>query len=82
MIFMVRRKTGQNFLVDKNIAELEVKHADIQKDDVVAVMSLKDELIAVGSAQMISKEVISEERGLAVKINKVFMNPGVYPRMD
>jgi len=32
---MVRRKKGQNFLVDKNIAELEIKHADIQKKDIV-----------------------------------------------
>jgi len=32
---MVRRKTGQNFLIDKNIAELEVKRADITKNDIV-----------------------------------------------
>jgi H/ACA ribonucleoprotein complex subunit 4 len=57
-------------------------HTEIQKDDIVAVMTLKDELIAVGTAQLTSKEMMNLEKGLAVNINKVFMNPGVYPRMD
>lgn len=31
----MRAKLGQNFLIDKNIAELEVRYADISKKDVV-----------------------------------------------
>jgi H/ACA ribonucleoprotein complex subunit 4 len=57
-------------------------HTEIQKDDIVAVMTLKDELIAVGISQIASKEVMNSEKGLAVSINKVFMAPGTYPRMD
>jgi H/ACA ribonucleoprotein complex subunit 4 len=57
-------------------------HTEIQKDDIVAVMTLKDELIAVGVSQMTSKDMLDLEKGLAVDINKVFMEPGVYPRMD
>jgi len=32
---MTKRKTGQNFLVDKKVAEREIHYADINKDDVV-----------------------------------------------
>ncbi|MBW2991806.1 RNA-guided pseudouridylation complex pseudouridine synthase subunit Cbf5, partial [Candidatus Woesearchaeota archaeon] len=69
---------GMNLKVP-GIAKL---HTDIQKDDTVAVMTLKDELIAVGTMNMISKDIIKQEKGLAVKINKVFMSPGTYPRID
>lgn len=56
--------------------------SDIQKDEIVAVMTLKDELVAIGTVNMISREMIKEEKGIAVKINKVFMASGTYPRMD
>lgn len=55
---------------------------DIQVGDMVAVMTLKDELVAIGTAEMISKDIVKEKRGVAAKINKVFMLPGTYPRMD
>jgi len=45
-------------------------------------MTLKDELVAFGEALMISKSMVLEERGIAVKIKRVFMKPGVYPRID
>ena len=69
---------GMNLKVP-GIAKLST---EIQKDDIVAVMTLKDELIAVGTADMISNDIIKNEKGLAVKINKVFMSPNTYPRMD
>ncbi len=56
-------------------------HSDIQLDDPIAIMSLKDELIAVGTAKMISKDIIKKEKGVAVKTSKVFMEPGTYPKM-
>ena len=55
--------------------------SDIQVDDLVAIMSLKDEFIGFGKAHMISKEMQKKERGLAVKIERVFMKPGVYPKV-
>ncbi|MBS3122651.1 RNA-guided pseudouridylation complex pseudouridine synthase subunit Cbf5 [Candidatus Woesearchaeota archaeon] len=56
--------------------------SDIQAADQVAIMTLKDELVAFGEALMISKSMVQEERGIAVKIKRVFMKPGVYPRID
>jgi len=31
---------------------------------------------------MNNKEIKENEKGLAVKIEKVFMNPGVYPKIE
>ena len=55
--------------------------SDIQLDETIAVMSLKGELIAFGNAKMISKDMLKKETGIAAKLEKVFMKPGVYPRL-
>jgi H/ACA ribonucleoprotein complex subunit 4 len=54
---------------------------DIQAEDMVAVMTLKDELVLVGKALMASKQMLSD-RGIAVKTEQVFMTPGTYPKQD
>jgi len=53
-------------------------HTVLQKKYTVAVMTLKDELVAVGSMRMDSIELREKEKGIAVKIEKVFMQPGTY----
>lgn len=52
--------------------------SEIQVDEMVAVMSLKDELVCLGNIKMTSREMLSEEKGVAVKVEKVFMEPGIY----
>lgn len=44
----------------------------------VAVMTLKDELIALGTACMGSDEIIKNEKGLAASVHKVFMKTEYY----
>lgn len=61
------------------IAKVE---SDIQLDEPVAIMTLKNELVAVGISKMISKDMVSKEKGQAVVSSQVFMQPGVYPKMD
>ncbi len=56
--------------------------SDIQVDDFVAIMSLKDELVAFGKSHMISRDMQKKDKGLAVKVERVFMNTGVYPKMS
>lgn len=56
--------------------------SEIQVDEPVAVMTLKNELISVGRSLMTSKQMVHEPRGIAVKSTQVFMFPGVYPRLD
>jgi len=53
---------------------------NIIKNEVVAVMSLKNELIAVGTALMTSEEMIEKDKGVCVRVERVFMEPGVYPK--
>jgi H/ACA ribonucleoprotein complex subunit 4 len=54
----------------------------IEKEDIVAIMTLKEELIAFGIAKMTSKEMLKEEHGIAVQIERVFMKPGTYPKIE
>jgi H/ACA ribonucleoprotein complex subunit 4 len=55
--------------------------SDIQVDEDIAVMSLKDELIALGKIKMLPKDLKVNNKGIAVKIEKVFMLPGTYPKV-
>ncbi len=50
----------------------------INKNDMVAVMSLKNELICYGVSLMTTEDVIGKEKGKAIKTKKVFMERGVY----
>ncbi len=56
--------------------------SDIQLDELVAVMTLKGELVALGQAKMISKDIIKAERGIAVRVDRVLMERDVYPKID
>jgi H/ACA ribonucleoprotein complex subunit 4 len=67
------------FLKVPGIVKLE---KSIEKDDIVAVMSLKEELILVGRAKMSTEEIMKQERGIAVKTEQVFMDIGLYPKVD
>jgi H/ACA ribonucleoprotein complex subunit 4 len=59
------------------ISKLEER---ISPGDRVAVMTLKDELICVGIAQMASEDAMKKDKGLFLKSEQVFMNPGVYKK--
>ncbi|MFC1648914.1 RNA-guided pseudouridylation complex pseudouridine synthase subunit Cbf5 [Nanoarchaeota archaeon] len=57
-------------------------HDGIKKDDMVAVMTLKDELVMTGLAQCTSNEMLVWDKGVAAKPLQVFMQPGTYPKID
>jgi len=59
---------GVNLMVP-GIAKL---HQGIEPDMMVAVMSQKDQLIALGRSHLSSKKLLEEEKGLGVDIQKVF----------
>ena len=44
----------------------------------VAVMTLKNELIGLGVSDVKSKEIMKKDKGLAIKMNKIFMERGIY----
>ncbi len=54
-------------------------HKGIRKGDTVALLTLKGELVAIGTAEMSSEEIERARKGIAVRIRRVVMKPGVYP---
>jgi len=67
--------------IDLAIPGISKLHSGIKKDDLVAVFTLKNELVSLGTAKLSSQEIIDNEKGIAFKIKKVFMSKDVYPRM-
>mgnify|MGYP001619926045 CR=1 FL=1 len=54
-------------------------NSGIKKGDILAVMSLKDELVCIGKAIMNGEDIVNQERGNVIKDVKVFMEREVYP---
>jgi len=52
----------------------------IVRGEIVAVYSLKEELIALGIAKLTSEEMFKAKRGIAVRTDRVFMKKEVYPK--
>ena len=53
-------------------------HLGINTGDPVAIMTLKNELVALATAEMPSEQILKQERGLAAKSYRVLMDIGVY----
>ncbi|MBS3135609.1 RNA-guided pseudouridylation complex pseudouridine synthase subunit Cbf5 [Candidatus Woesearchaeota archaeon] len=53
-------------------------HKGINQGDIVGIMSLKEELVAIGPAQMTSAGILEKSNGIAVITEKVFMKEGTY----
>lgn len=63
---------------DLNVPGIVKMSEGVEKGDLVAIRSLKDELICVGDAELSSKEMIKKKKGRSVKTGKVFMLRGTY----
>ncbi len=55
-------------------------HSDIKRGDLVAIMTLKGELVATGVAQQSAEVITDAKSGIVVDINRVIMTPDVYPK--
>ncbi|MEM5873872.1 MAG: RNA-guided pseudouridylation complex pseudouridine synthase subunit Cbf5 [Acidilobaceae archaeon] len=53
----------------------------VRRGDIVALLTLKGELVALGRAVMSAEAMLSLERGIAVEPERVVLEPGIYPRM-
>ena len=65
-----------------NIPGISKLNNGIKENDAVAIMSLKEELVAIGTAKANSENILSSEKGIAAKTDKVFMLPGTYKNKD
>jgi H/ACA ribonucleoprotein complex subunit 4 len=54
---------------------------NIKPDDDVAIFSLKNELVAAGTAKMNSNQIMKKEHGVVISTHQVFMVPGTYPKL-
>ncbi len=50
------------------------------RGDMVAMLTLKGELVGLGRAEMSWREMLEAERGIAVKPQRIIMEPGLYPK--
>lgn len=53
----------------------------IEKGDWVGMFSLKGEIVAIGKANIDSKEIFKKKKGVAVKTDRVLIKKGVYPKL-
>jgi len=53
---------------------------NIENNELIAVMSQKNELVALGKAAMTGKEMLEKSKGICVNAYKVFIEREVYPR--
>ena len=65
------------YLASPGISKL---NSNINKDDIIAIFTLKNELICLGKALFNSDELMKKDKDIVVKNSKVFMEPGVYPK--
>jgi H/ACA ribonucleoprotein complex subunit 4 len=53
----------------------------IEQDEIVALYSLKGELVALGRSKMTTKLMMNEEKGIAAVPERIIMKKGTYPRV-
>ena len=51
----------------------------IKKDDVILILTLKDEAVAVGKSLMSTEEMIQKEKGFCANLERVVMKKDTYP---
>lgn len=51
----------------------------IEAGELIAVYSLKEELVAIGIAKMDSKKMFKAKKGIAIRTDRVIMKKGTYP---
>lgn len=66
---------------DLNIQGIHMLDDDIRKNALVALMTARGELIALGKMTMSSQKIMSSDNGKAVDVERVLMEPGHYPKM-
>ncbi len=51
----------------------------IKKNDIVLILTLKGEAVAVGKSLMSTEEMIQKEKGFCANLERVVMKKGTYP---
>lgn len=65
---------------DLNIPGVSKLDPDIKPGELVALMSLKNELVAAGKSMMSSEKIMEAKKGKVVELRRVMMDSDIYPR--
>lgn len=65
---------------DLNAPGVSKLHSAIKQNDLVAILSLKNELVAVGRSLRTSEEIYQTEKGRVVDLERVVMERNIYPK--
>ncbi|WXG45485.1 MAG: RNA-guided pseudouridylation complex pseudouridine synthase subunit Cbf5 [Candidatus Atabeyarchaeum deiterrae] len=57
-------------------------HTGIAKNALIGIFTLKGEIVALGRAQLDTENIISADKGIVAAIERVIMEPGVYPKHE
>ena len=66
---------------DLNVSGIHMLDEDIRKNALVAMMTARGELIAIGRMAMSTSKIMATSQGKAVDTERVFMEEGHYPKM-
>jgi H/ACA ribonucleoprotein complex subunit 4 len=66
---------------DLTVKGIHMLDDDIRKNALVALMTARGELIAIGKMNMSSSKIMESDQGKAVDVKRVFMERGHYPKM-
>jgi len=66
---------------DLNIPGIS-KLNEFSKNEPVAILTLKGELVSLAESELSSKEIMEKDKGLAAVTKKVFMKSGIYPKIE
>ncbi len=53
--------------------------SDIKKGDMIAVLTMKNEGVAIANSLMSTKEIIQKDKGVCASLERVLMKKGTYP---
>lgn len=53
---------------------------NIEKGELIAILTLKGELVALGKAKRMSSQIVENDGVTAAELERVFMEPGTYPK--
>lgn len=54
----------------------------INQGDIIAVLTLKGEIICYGASKLSSEEMNKNDKGFVLKPDRVFLEPGIYPKIE
>ena len=66
---------------DLTVKGIHMLDEDIRRNALVAMMTARGELVAIGRMMMSTPKVMASEQGVAVSTERVIMEPGHYPSM-